>query len=405
MYEFLNPFWFFLITLPFIFYLIYQRKDAVLVWYLLIGFILRCMFMMFDLNDVMTVDYYSPDSERFHRTAMQNQYFRENNVFTNYTVILSFIYGISNSSRMLGQYFNVILGMGVLAYTVECMKQLGIEKKTMHRVLLIGVLMPQLNFLCASLLREAWCQLFLIISLYYFIRWYKGRGQGSMLFSLVFVIVAAWMHSGCIAIALGYALAFLFYNPQKRTNSISFRTVIAAIALFVVFIMITVNLDTLGSKFTAYSDMEAEDVFLTRLNTRKEAGSQYLMWLPQTSNPYIGLLYSPLKIFYFLFSPIPFDWRGFGDVSAFFMDSIVYLYLLYKIITLKARLRWERLLKRYLIISYLSLSFMFSFGTNVAGTAIRHRAKGVAVLLVTYALCKNSKTNYEMRTKFKSNKN
>ena len=87
------------------------------------------------------------------------------------------------------------------------------------------------------------------------------------------------------------------------------------------------------------------------------------------------------------------------------MDSIVYLYLLYKIVTLKARLRWERLLKRYLIISYLSLSFMFSFGTNVAGTAIRHRAKGVAVLLVTYALCKNSKTNYEMRTKFKSNKN
>lgn len=409
MYEFLNPFWFVLITLPFIFYLIYQRKDVTLICYLLIGYLLRCMFMMFDLNDIMTVDFYSADSDRFHRAALQNQYFKENSVFTNYTVILTFIYSISNSSRMLAQYFNVILGMGVLACSVECMKQLGVEKKTIHRVLLIGVIMPQLNFLCASLLREAWCQFFVIISLYYFIRWYKGSGQSSMLSSLFFVIIAAWMHSGCIAIALGYAFAFLFYNPKKKVSSISFRTVLAAITLFVVFVIITVNMETLGSKFAAYSDMEAEDVFLTRLNKRNDAGSRYLMWLPQTNNPYVGLLYTPLKIFYFLFSPIPFDWRGASDIIAFFMDSIIYLYLLYKILTIKVRNKWKKQLRRYLIVSYLSISFMFSFGTNVAGTAIRHRAKGVAVLFVTYSLCKSSRelemNNVLIRSNKKRNNN
>ena len=36
--------------------------------------------------------------------------------------------------------------------------------------------------------------------------------------------------------------------------------------------------------------------------------------------------------FYFLFSPIPLDWRHLMDILTFIMDSSIYLYLLYTII-------------------------------------------------------------------------
>ena len=400
MYEFLNPFWVFIITLPIIIYLLYQRKDEVIVQYLLLGFVLRVLLMSIDLNGWYEVPHSGGDTEFLHSIAARNQYLKEYRVFTNYTIILSFIYSISDTSRALAQYFNVILGMGVLAYMTECMKLLKINRRIMHRVLLIAVLMPNLIIFSGILLREAWIQLFLVMSLYYFLRWFIGKGQNNILYSLACVISATWMHNGCIAIFVGFAMAFLFYNPASKANSFSYRSVISAIILLGFVIFYIAYSDVLSSKFSKYEGMEGEDIFLARANARRVAGSSYLLWLPQTDNFFVALLYSPLKVFYFLFSPIPFDWRGFSDAFSFFMDGLLYFYLFWKLLTLRITISWVKHLKRYLIISYIIIAFMFAYGTNVSGTAIRHRAKSVPVLFVAYALSKT----YERRKSIMSRK-
>ena len=389
MYELLNPFWAFLMTLPFVIYLIYQHNDEKLVRYMLLGYALRCILMAIDLNHFFLVPHSGGDSEFLHNIAARNQYLKEYRVFTHYTIILSFIYSISDTSRALAQYFNVILGMGVLAYMVECMKVLRIDRRTMHNVLLIAVLMPHLIIFSGILLREAWIQLFLTMSLYYFLRWFKRQGgQKLILASLACVVAATWMHNGCIAVFVGYAMAFLFYNPDEKTNSFSYRSIISALLLFGFLAFYAANSDMLSSKFAKYEGMDIDEAFVARTNVRLVSGSMYLEWLPKTDNLLVAMLFAPLRMFYYLYSPIPFDWRGFSDITAFFMDSVIYIYLSWKLFTIKISTPWARHLKNYLIVAYLAITFMYSYGTNASGTAIRHRAKSVTVLFVAYAISK-----------------
>lgn len=397
MYEFLNPFLAFLMTLPVILYLVVNYRDGKLVMILLLGYLLRCVLMACDLNQVFNVPHSGADTEHMHRIAAWNTYFdlSEQRVFTNYTIILTYIYSISGISRALAQYLNVIMGMVVLFYSVECMRLLKIKPKTMYNVLLLETLMPQLIIFSGILLREAWIQMFLAMSTYYFIRWFLGNkgGAKNIIYCLGCVLAATWMHNGCIAIFIGYAMAFLFYNPSTKTNSFSYRSVLSAILLVGFVAFYAANADALSSKFSKYEGMEGSDVFLARANSRIVAGSQYLMWLPQTNNVFVALLFSPLKVFYFLFSPIPFDWRGISDAVSFMLDSLIYLYLFWKLLTIRITIAWAKQMRRYLMVAFITIVFMFAYGTNVAGTAIRHRCKSVPVLFIAFALAKN----YESR--------
>lgn len=388
MYDLLNSFWAFLLTIPIIIYLIVNHRDQKLVAYFLLAYTLRCILMVCDLNRAFTIPHSGGDTEMLHWISRQNFIYNTNKVFTNYTVVLTLIYRISDGSRALAQYFNVIMGMGVLAYLVESMKLLKINKKTMHNILLLAALMPQLIILSCILLREAWIHLFLTMSVYYFIRWFLGNKGGSknIVYCLLCVLAATWMHNGCIAIFVGYAMAFLFYNPIKKTNSFSYRSVISAILLLGFVTFYAANADVLSSKFSRYEGMDSSEVFLARANTRTISGSEYLIWLPKTSNLFVALLFSPLKVFYFLFAPIPLDWRGPADMIAFIMDSTIYIYLFWKLVTLRISIAWARQMRKYLLVAYITIVFMFAYGTNVSGTAIRHRAKSVPVLFLAYAL-------------------
>ena len=55
----------------------------------------------------------------------------------------------------------------------------------------------------------------------------------------------------------------------------------------------------------------------------------------------------------------------------------------------------HRLLKRYLLISILVTTFLFSLGTSNSGTAIRHRAKMCSVVLVVWAISSPPKRGLE----------
>ena len=396
-----TPFLGLLITVP-VFCYIAMQKDRKVKELLVIAYILRVLIVLADTNQWFHVPLTGADDEGMHRYAAANQYLKETLHLTNYTTVLTFIYSITGTSRAFAQYFNVILGIGVLAFLNESLKLLGIDIKTLRSVLTLAVYMPMLVILSGILLREAWCQMFLMMSLYYFLRWFVGRGgQLSVVISLACVFGASWMHGGCVAVAVGYFMGFLFYNPRTKTNSFSYRSVIAAILLIAFVMIFTANMNILGSKFSKYAEMESEEVFILRANAKSDAGSQYLMWLPQVENPLIGLLYSPLKIFYFLFSPIPFDWRSIKDFQSFILDSIIYIYLLWKLFKTKVTQKWAVHLRNYMFAIFFIITFVFSYGTNVAGTAIRHRSKSVAILFVAYAVTKTVNREEENTSKNK----
>ena len=94
-------------------------------------------------------------------------------------------------------------------------------------------------------------------------------------------------------------------------------------------------------------------------------------------------------MFYFLFSPVPWEWRGFKDILAFFIDSIWYVMLCWGIYKSKPNAFY--MVKKGLVISLLAVVFIFGLGVSNAGTAMRHRAKLLSFIVVTFCISKSEK--------------
>ena len=100
----------------------------------------------------------------------------------------------------------------------------------------------------------------------------------------------------------------------------------------------------------------------------------------------VAILVAPIKMFYFMFSPIPLDWRGLGDIVSFLFDSSVYLFLvgatIYGLFKSDMPMRNKIFVLMFLAITVL----VYSYGTQSAGTAMRHRNKIIPLLLITFAI-------------------
>lgn len=200
------------------------------------------------------------------------------------------------------------------------------------------------------------------------------------------ILLAMWMHAGTIGFLLGYFLAFITYYRDEDKVRISKSTYVALFFLALFVFVLILNLNALLTKF-------AVDDFGEYAETKSsgEGGSSdYLTWL-DLSSPSRILLFLPLKAIYFLYSPIIIDWRGLNDIAAFVLDSSVYIAISWILLSRKVGVPQYRLLKRYLLISIIVTTVMFSFGTSNTGTAIRHRAKICFFMLIAASVSTEKK--------------
>ena len=61
-------------------------------------------------------------------------------------------------------------------------------------------------------------------------------------------------------------------------------------------------------------------------NTLDYGGSTYAQYVGDSSSIQNMLIYTIPRIVYFLFSPLPWQWRGPSDVIAFTFSSLFYMY-------------------------------------------------------------------------------
>ena len=310
---------------------------------------------------------------------------------TNYTDVLTIIYLLTDCSRIFAQFLNVLLATGTLILTSNILYKLDVPRKTINNMLKILVFMPVLICFSGALLRESWIEFFIALSVYYFVRWFINGSTSMMVFSVFAVFAASYMHAGSIFILAGFFLAFTSYKPSAKKIKLSGSTIVASVFILLVLILFLANIDSLGGKFSSIDEEGVEGTIVGGYDANR-GNSAYLTWL-NVDNPIIGFLFSPLRMFYFLFSPMPFDWRGITDIIAFTMDSSVYAYLCWKIFKYRKNRNGKMniALRKYLITCILALTFVFAFGTANSGTAMRHRAKFTTLIVITYAISVNYK--------------
>lgn len=350
-----------------------------------IGIILRLVILLCDLYHVFPIPNLGADSEAFHSIAYRNAAYGSHEKLTNYTDFLTLVYSLTGQSRMIGQLINVIFGLGVILYGQKCLQLLGMNHKYLYIGTLILCFAPNLIIFSGGLLREAWCEFFITASIYQFLKWFRYGRMNNFMFSCIMVLAASYMHSGTIGVIAGYVITYVFYNRNKNKFNYTFQSVFASALVIAFSIFYFQNMDIFGEKMSGMNTENTEEVLVAHYEGAQGGGSDYLTQLPVNT---IGgaMLFAPIKMLYFILSPMPWDWRGFSDMLAFLIDSIIYLILIWGIIK-NVNNKFIKL-RTGLIISLLSVVFIFGIGVTNAGTAMRHRAKLLPLFVVAYCVSK-----------------
>lgn len=276
-------------------------------------------------------------------------------------------------------YCHILINLNML----KILKKLKIDKNLQRWTMCVLILSPISLVMRAGLLREAIIIMFVSYSLRFFIEFIIEKNTIKMLKSFVFIGMGAIFHSGVIFLAIGYFIYLL--SGQKNQKFVQFFVILIAVLGFLVFK--DQLLKTVGG-----GDIERVLAY-NNDNTLKSAGSAYLTGISTTSLGQI-VLYLPLFMFYFLYSPTPDMIRGVLDIVTLALNSSIYIYITciglisYSKARKKLTLKEKKILKAMLVSVIITVA-VFSIGTRNAGTAMRHRDKILPFSMLAFVIVRN----------------
>ncbi len=372
------------ITFSIVVLMSYKIKNKLIFMF---GYTARVIFMFWDLyaRDVFVLPNSGVDSEMFYGFSVMvaNDLSMLGNtrggVFSD---LMGLLFRIIGEQRIVGQYINVLFGLSTIFIVYKTIKYLDIDSRVIKIVLFIVAFFPNSLIMSAIFLREIIPTFLVAVSLMEYIKWLKSSKIKNAVFSLFFIGLASMFHSGVIGITLGYFFGFLFYNSNSNKLKFSARTVMSfVLIILVIAVSFTYFEDIIFRKFRNVEDIS--DIYATA-NLRL-GGSAYLKSI-EINTPLQFLIYSPVKAFYFLTSPLPMNWRGGMDIFTFLTDSMLYLFSLFYYLTNKNKLGTRRSIVIIILWMLLGSSLIFGIGVSNAGTAVRHRQKLIPVFLILLAI-------------------
>lgn len=370
----------------------YQNKNRfIILW----GYIARNILMFWDLyaREIFILPNSGADTELYYSASVRISNDLSNLGNTSggiFSDLMGILFRIIGDQRIIGQYINVLFGLSIIFIIYRILQVFECDSDIVTCILFITSFFPTSLIMSSIFLREIIPTFLVATSLLHFSKWVKKSKNLDAILSLILIGLASMFHSGVIGITLGYFFGFLFYSRSRNKLQFSFKTVISFFLLISVIIFgITFFKDALFGKFQNIDDIA--DIYNTA-NFRR-GGSAYLTSITIT-NPFELIIYGPLKAFYFLTSPLPFDWRGGADIFTFLSDSILYLFTLIYFLKNRKGLGSRKTESIIIMCMLIGSSVIFGIGVGNAGTAVRHRQKLVPIFYVLIALIMDGKRRY-----------
>lgn len=365
-------------------------SDRKIRYIIILGYLLRVFILFWDLyaRNIFSLSNSGADTEMFYKTSLlisDNLAMIGSTRGGMYSNILGVLFSLIGPQRVVGQYLNVLLGISTVLMIYRILGILEINTRIKQIVIIVAAFFPNSIIFSAIFLREIFPIFFVLVSLYYFIKWFKGTQTKNILLAFLFLGLASTFHSGVIGISLGYIFAYLFYKKESNNFKFSANTILAFIVLIAIFILsFTVLNDFIFGKFVNVEGID--DIFKTARSSGA-GGSAYLKGL-EINNLGQFILFIPIKSIYFLFSPFPWDWRGVFDIFTFLFDSMLYMITIYNVVK-NIKLLRKKPLTVSLVLMIVGAVLIFATGVSNTGTAMRHRQKLIPVFLVLLGLIIN----------------
>lgn len=359
----------------------------------LLGFVARLLFLAWDAyaRDIYIFPNSGSDTKLYWANAFlvaqDLSYLGESLRGGMFSKIMGVVFNMIGPQGLFGQYINLLFGLSVVVIIYNSLSLLKIKSSTTKTIVILAAFFPNSLVMSVVFLREITPTFFVAWSLLYFLRWYRLGHTRNMVLSLLMLAFASIFHSGVIGIFVGYAFMFLFYKRERNTFSFSGHTILSFIILASIVYLATVQYsELLFGKFTGVEDVD--DVLET--TNRRLGGSAYLTGL-EINNPIQLVLYGPIRAFYFLTSPLPWNWRSGMDIFTFLSDSMLYLFTMYYFIRNRKLFGERGPLITGLVLALIGVGLVFGIGVANTGTAIRHRQKFIPLFLILLGLMMDAK--------------
>lgn len=362
-----------------------SEKYAFYMRELVSGYLLRVFLLFFDIygKNIYTLPNSGPDANSFFKSAQWYAGFSTQGTdMGSYAYVMGSIFKFIGVNRLYGQFLMLLCSMVAIHLFLSILILLNIDYHIKKKVLLIVCLLPNFAILSVIFLREAVVTMFIAISLYFFLKWFSGKTLFFLLLSLLSCFSACYFHSGSAGLIVGYIIILFLYSSYKERFTLSVLNIIIASFLVVIMGYLFLNYSEI-----LFSKMTSVDSISEIANTTEFGGSSYARYVGNSSSIRNMVIFTIPRIFYFLFSPFPWQWRGLSDIIAFCFSSMFYFVAARSAIgNLRFMSRKNKDKTIAIIIISISIVFVFAWGVSNTGTAARHRDKLVMLFATLYAL-------------------
>lgn len=299
--------------------------------------------------------------------------------YTKYPYIIRFLMNFFGENNIIIQYCNILIWVIAVYIMYQCFQKLNITGNSRLLGIVLFSLLPQYMLLTAGLMRESIIICLHVFSLYFFLNWYERGYLKDFFLAECMILFSMILHSGAVGIGAAYGIGYAFFNTKKKKFCISLKTYVI-IVILIAGLLCMYYIPSLKRIFMGYMP-RINSIYQLQDKWFDNGGSDYLRNLPRTSNLFTFALYTVLRMLYFYISPVPLDWRGIGDVIAFFLDSIVHL-IIVGAGCIQCFKKKSKPIVKLAFLCIITTGLVFSFAISNAGAAMRHRSKLIGFEIV-----------------------
>ncbi len=360
---------------------------------LIIGFLLRMGLILFDVygRNIYVLPNSATDAEMFYSgsLAVANGGTSISGLFV---VVVGTLMKYIGVSKLYTQFLLMLCSMVSLYMGDKILRVCNVDDETRSSTILLLATLPNYAILSSIFLRESIVTMFITLAVYFYVCWMIRGGVSKILLAIISAFVATSFHSGAIAVLVGFIPGMILYNRDNKSLSLSLPSlVLTAVLVTLSAIFLNRYGDLFLGKFSRVDSLE--DI----ANVRNVANSSYARFVGNSDSISNMIIYSIPRLVFFLFSPMPFQWRGLSDIIAFFFSSLFYVVVIFRVLKfLCSEPKSNRHQVLLLVIVALSSAFVFAWGVSNSGSAVRHRDKMIILFGVLLGLVnsKQSELNY-----------
>ena len=375
----------------------YAKYKKVVIEALVLSLFLKVLLILWDYygTDIFILPNSHADSENYHLGAIAFSQYSVRRV-ENYSYIIGVIYSLFGIQRMTAQYFNLLFSFVVIDVFESTLRVIKFSEETRSRALVFAALLPNYLIISSILIRECLISVIICFSMFFYTKWWIKEQYIYFLSAFILSLVASYFHSGSIAIAIGISLTLILTKKYLGGRRVSFSVksiALSVVGFFAFMFLFDVLQDSLLVRFHGLR-MSAIDEYINEhsIYEAKELQSTYTAGIPGISGLLGIIINSPIRMFYFLWVPLPWMIRGLGDIIAFFGSSLFYggtpLVAFMRLKNKKKKHKIDDNTRAFcfaILLIALSGALVFAWGVDSAGSALRHREKFYFVYLLLFA--------------------